>query len=219
MMLFSFFSVLFSPPSPFSSVMRNTSSLGIVLKSSRAERVRCQEPPHIRCNWCVLLSVWICVCIYILYVYETRYDAIWSTCLCQGWCQSLEGKLTSLFPNPHGLCQLGGLASANERSLLSRTGRSTREEKGSGEKKDKKSWDRGILASHLGTDFNVATFSHFAHSHEKRNQCWKKKDWEKSIETPSDGPPETSITVCRRLSESAAERGRGKRRWTAQSGE
>lgn len=30
-----------------------------------------------------------------------------------------------------------------------------------------------------------------------------------SIEIQSDGPPETSITVCQRVSESAAERGRG----------
>lgn len=30
------------------------------------------------------------------------------------------------------------------------------------------------------------------------------------IETPSDGPSETSITVCQRLSDSAAECGRGK---------
>lgn len=122
---------------------------------------------------CVSMCVWIyAVCV-------SRYGAVWSTYWCQRWCQSLEGKLTSLFPNPHGRCQLGGLVSANECSLLSRTGRSTRKEKGSG-KRDKKGRDRGIPASHLGDDFSVARFHSLVTAGQKKRVGAEIKDWEKS---------------------------------------
>lgn len=164
--------------------MRNSSSLGIVVKSGRAERVMCQELPHIRCNWCVNL----CVRIYTLGVYMCVWHGMTPFVQRAG---AKDGAKVWRANWPPYFQTLMGSANLEALWVLMSVAFSARladlpEKRKEAEKKVKKSRDRGILASHLGTFFGTGyIFTLCSHPpsqkkkrKKKRNQCWKKR-WSK----------------------------------------